>query len=137
MVHINLLGSTIAVDATKLRDIELGQLLEALAVEAKTRNQHRCKDLDNKEKKQVNFLNKCKNLVQSVILGPIEVDTDKPLEISYQLFESMVLVLQEQIQDTKEEQKEETVCLLMEKHTAFSEAYKVLQDHMEESVSTE
>ena len=42
-----------------------------------------------------------------------------------------------QIQDTKEEQKEETVWLLMEQHTAFAEAYKVLQDHMEESIITE
>ena len=49
----------------------------------------------------------------------------------------MVSVLQAQIQNTKEEQKEETVWLLMEQHTSFSEAYKVLQDQMEESVITE
>ena len=49
----------------------------------------------------------------------------------------MVSVLQAQIQETKEEQKEETVWLLMEQHTASYEAYKVLQDHMEESVITE
>ena len=72
-----------------------------------------------------------------MIPGPTEVDTDKPLERDYQLFESMVSTLQEQIQDTKEEQKEETVRLLMEQHTTFSEAYKVLQDHMEESVIME
>ena len=72
-----------------------------------------------------------------VIPGPTEVDTNKPLEKSYQLFESMVSALQEQIQDTKEEQKEETVRLLMEQHIAFAEAYKVLQDHMEESIITE
>ena len=58
MVHINLVGSTTMVDATKLRDLELEQLLEALAVEAKTRNQHRRKKLDNTEKEQVKFLNK-------------------------------------------------------------------------------
>ena len=49
----------------------------------------------------------------------------------------MVLALEAQIQETKEEQKEETVRLLMAQHTTFSEAYKVLQDHMEESVITE
>ena len=38
MVHINLVGSTTTVDATKLRDPELEQLLEVLVVEAKTRN---------------------------------------------------------------------------------------------------
>ena len=38
MIHVNLVGSTTTVDATKLRDIELEQLLEALAFEAKTRN---------------------------------------------------------------------------------------------------
>ena len=68
--------------------------------------------------------------------GPIEIDTDKPLERAYQLFESMVSTLQDHIQETKEEQKEETARLLMAQHTAFSEAYKVLQDHMEESVIT-
>ena len=69
--------------------------------------------------------------------GPVEVDTDKPLERAYQLFEIMVSALQAHIQETKEEQKEETVLLLMARHTVFSEAYKVLQDHMEESVITE
>ena len=49
----------------------------------------------------------------------------------------MVLTLQAHIQETKEEQKEETTQLLMAQHTTFSEAYKVLQDHMEESVVTE
>ena len=72
-----------------------------------------------------------------VISGPVEVDIDKPLERAYQLFESMVSTLQAQIQDTKEEQKEETIWLLMEQHTAFSESYKMLQDHMEEFVITE
>ena len=67
---------------------------------------------------------------------PIEVDTDKLLERVYQLFESMVSTLQAHIQET-EEQKEETTKLLMAQHTAFSKAYKVLQDHMEESIITE
>ena len=67
MVHISQLGSTTAVDATKLKDGELGQLLETLAIEAKTRSQTRCKDLDDTEKEQVEFLLKCRNLAQSVI----------------------------------------------------------------------
>ena len=49
----------------------------------------------------------------------------------------MVSTLQVHIQETKEEQKEETTRLLLAQHTAFSEAYKVLQDHMEEFVITE
>ena len=49
----------------------------------------------------------------------------------------MVSALQAQIQETKEEKREETAHLLMAQHTSFSEAYKVLQDHMEESVTTE
>ena len=48
----------------------------------------------------------------------------------------MVSTLQAHIQETKEEQKEETAQFLMAQHTTFSEAYKVLQDHMEESVIT-
>ena len=49
----------------------------------------------------------------------------------------MVSVLQAQIQETKEEQKEEIVRLLKVQHTAFFEAYKVLQNHMEESIIIE
>ena len=93
MVHISQLGSTTAVDATKLKDAELGQLLETLAIEAKTRSQQRRKEIDNNEKEQVKFLNKCRSLVQMVIPGPTEVDTDKPLEKAYQLFESVVSML--------------------------------------------
>ena len=137
MVHISQLGSTTAIDATKPRDGELGKLLETLAIEAKTRSQNRRKELDNNEKEQVDFLNKCRNLVQFVLPGPTEADIDKPLEKSYQPFESVVSMLQAQMQDTREEQKEGTTQLLMQQHIAFSEAYKVLQDHMEESVITE
>ena len=124
------------VNATKLRDPELEQLLEVLVVEAKTRKHHRRKELDNKEKEQVKFLNKCRDLVQSVIPGLIVADTNKPLERAYKLFEIVVSMLQAQIQETKEEQKEETLRLLMEQHTAFFAAYKVLQDHMEDFVIT-
>ena len=45
--------------------------------------------------------------------------------------------IQEHIQEMKEEQKEETTRLLLAQHTGFSKAYKVLQDHMEESIITE
>ena len=47
MAHISQLGSTTAVDATKLRDGELGQLLETLAIEAKTRSHIRRQHLNN------------------------------------------------------------------------------------------
>ena len=90
MVHISQLGSTTTIDTTKLKDGELGQLLETLAIEAKTRSQTRCKELNDNEKEQVKFLLKCRNLAQSLILGSTEVDTNKQLERSYQLFESMV-----------------------------------------------
>ena len=137
MVHISQLGLTTAVNTTKQKDGELGQLLETLAIEAKTRSQTRRKELDDTETEQVEFLVKCRNLAQSVILGPMEANTDKPLEKAYQLFKSMVSVLHVQMQNTREEQKEETVSLLTHQHTTFSEAYKVLQDHMEDSVITE
>ena len=67
----------------------------------------------------------------------MEVVIDKPLEKAYQLFESVVATLQVHMQNTKEEKKEETSRLLMQQYIAFSKAYKVLQDHMEESVITE
>ena len=37
------------------------------------------------------------------------------------------------MEETREEQKEETARLLMQQHTTFIEAYKVLQDHMEDN----
>ena len=58
VVHISQVGSTTAVDATKLRDGELGKLLETLAIKTKTRSQNRSKELDNNEKEQVEFLHK-------------------------------------------------------------------------------
>ena len=61
-----------------------------------------------------------------MIPGPVEVDTDRPLERAYQLFETLVSTVQARMQETKEEQKEETTRLLLAQHTAFSEAYKVL-----------
>ena len=132
-VHISQLGSTTAVDATKLKDGELGKLLKSLAIEVKTRSQTRRKELDNTEKEQVEFLLKCRNLAQSIIPGSMEADTDKSFEKAYQLFESVVSTLQVHMQNTKEE----TSRLLMQQYTTFSEAYKVLQDHMEEYVITE
>ena len=77
-----------------MNDTELGQLLKTLAVEANTRSQQKHRELENKDKEQVEFLNKCRNLAQSVMPGPVEVDTNKPLERAYQLFESMVSTLQ-------------------------------------------
>ena len=93
-------------DVASLTDAELGQLLNTLVVEAKTRSELRCKELDDKVAEQVDFLNKCRNLAQSVMPGPVEVNTNRPLERAYQLFESMVSALQAHIQETKEEQKE-------------------------------
>ena len=95
-------------DASSLTNTEMGQLLKTLASEAKTGSEQRNKELKEKNAEQVEFLDKCKNLAQSVMLGPIEIDTDKPLERAYQLFKSMVLTLQAHIQEKKEEQKEET-----------------------------
>ena len=100
------------------------------------RSEQRRKELDDQNAEQVEFLDKCRTLAHSVLSGLVEVDTKKSLERAYQLFESMVSALQAHIQETKEEQKEETTRLLMAQHTAFIEAYKVLQDHMEESVIT-
>ena len=101
MVYISQLGSTTAVDTTKLRNGELGQLLETLATEAKTRIHIRCKELDNSKNEQVEFLSKCRKLFQTVKTGPLKANTNKPLEKEYQLFESMVLTLQSHLLNTK------------------------------------
>ena len=80
-------------DASSLTDPELGKLLKTLAVEAKTRSEQRRKELDDKNAKQVEFLNKCRNLAHLVMPGPIEVNTNKLLERVYHLFETMASAL--------------------------------------------
>ena len=137
MIHLNQLGSTTVVDIEKLRDGYLGQLLDTLATEAATRRKTKREQLDSIKKEQIEFLSNCRNLIQTFILGPIEADTDKPLEKAYQLFESVVSTLQAQLQLTKEDQKEETYRLLRQHYTAFFEAHKVLHDHLEESIIIE
>ena len=95
-------------DASSLTNTKLGQLLKILASEAKTRSEQRNKELDDHNAEQIEFLHKCRNLAQSVMPGPIEVDIDKPLERAYHLFESIMSAVQAHIQETKKEQKEET-----------------------------
>ena len=101
MIHLNQPGLTTAVDTAKLRDEELGQLLETLATEAARRNRTRREQLDSTKKEQIKFLSNCRNLIQTVIPGPVEADTDKPLEKAYQLFEIVMLTLQAQLQLNK------------------------------------
>ena len=69
MIHLSQLGSTTTVDTTKLRDGELGQLLETIAIEAATRIQTKWEQLDSTKKEQIEFLTKCKILIQIVIPG--------------------------------------------------------------------
>ena len=114
MVHLSQLGSTTVADTTKLRDGELGQLLETLATEAKTRSHIKRKELDHIDNEKVEFLSKSKNLAQSIIPRLMEVGTDKPLEKAYKLFESVVATLQVHMHNTKEDKKEETSILLMQ-----------------------
>ena len=118
-------------------DTEVGQLLKIVAKESKKRTDRKNKELVAKNAEEVEFLGRCRALAQMVIPSPLKVDTDRPLERAYHLFEGMVSTIQTHRQETKAEQKEETARLLLTQHTAFSEAYKVLQDHMEESIVTE
>ena len=92
-IHLHQLGSTTVVDTTKLRDGELGHLLGALTQEATTRIQSRKEQRDKLKEEQVKFLIKCRNLTHTVAPKENETDTDKPLEIAYQLLESVVLKL--------------------------------------------
>ena len=103
MIHLSQLGSTTIVDTTELRDGDIGQLLETLATEAVTRIQTRREQIDNTKKEQIEFLTKCRTLIQTVIPGPIEVNIDKLMEKAYQLFESVVSTLQIHLQNTKED----------------------------------
>ena len=82
-------------------------------------------------------MTKCKSLNHTVLLEANETNTGKPLERAYQLLESVVSNLQVQLQAKKEEQKEETSMLFRQQYTSFSEAHKVLQEHLEESTTTE
>ena len=90
-------------------DTKVGQLLKTLAKESKKRADQKSKELVTKNAEEVKFLDRCRALVQAMIPGPIEVDIDRPLERAYQLFETMVSTIQTRMQETREEQKEETV----------------------------
>ena len=65
------------------------------------------------------------------LMGP---DMERIADLSIQ---EKMSTLQTHMKNKREEKKEETTRLLMQQHTTFSEAYKVIQDHMEESVITE
>ena len=71
-------------------DLEVSQLLKTVAKESKKRTDRKNKELVAKHAEEVEFLGRCRNLVQTMIPGPIDVDTDRPLERAYQLFETMV-----------------------------------------------
>ena len=96
-----------------MTDTEVSQLLKTVAKEAKLRTVWKNKELTTKNAEEVEFLGKCRALAQTVIPGPVEVDTDRPLEIAYQLFETMVSTVQARMPETKEEQKEETARILL------------------------
>ena len=100
-------------DTSSLTDSEMGQLLKTLASEVKSRSARKNKELQAKHTDQIEFLDRYRNLAQSVLSGPIEIDIDRPLEIAYQLFESMVSTIQVCLQEAKGEQKEETSRLLL------------------------
>ena len=119
MIHIIQLGLTSVVDTKKLRDGELGQLLETLTTEATTRSQPRREHIDINKKEVIKFLTKCRSLIQTVISGPTDTNTDKPLEKAYHLFENVVSTLQIHLQNIKEDQKEETSKLLRQQYTTF------------------
>ena len=90
-------------------DTEVGQLLKTVAKESKKRTDRKTKEPVTKNAEEVEFLGRCRALVQTVIPGPIDVDTDRPLERAYQLFDTMVSTVQTRLHETKEGQKEETV----------------------------
>ena len=96
VIHLHQLGLTTAVDTPKLRYGELNQLLGALTKEVATRNQNKKEHVNKLEAEQVEFLTKCRNLIQTVLPG-IKTDTDKPLERAYQLLESVMLNLHTQM----------------------------------------
>ena len=57
----------------------MDQLLGALNKEDVTRNQIRREKIEKDQAEQVEFLTKCRNLTQTVILGITKTDIDKPL----------------------------------------------------------
>ena len=84
----------------------------ALTKDAAARNKNRKEQIEKIESEQVGFLTKFRNLTQTILPGITETDTDKPLERAYQLLESVMSNLQEQLQARKDEKKGETFVLL-------------------------
>ena len=90
-------------DASSLDDSEVSQLLKTVAKESKKRIDRKNKELVAKNAEEFEFFSRCRALVQIVVPGPLEVDTDRPLERAYQLFQTMVSTVQTWMQETKEE----------------------------------
>ena len=80
---------------------------------------------------------RCRDLAQQVILVPEEADTDKLLEKTYKLFESVMSSLLTQLQEKKEDQTKQTFVLLRNEYKMFSKAHEVLKGHFEESIVIE
>ena len=101
--------------------------MEALNKESKLRKERRHAQIEKLKTEQMEFLTRCRDLAQKVILIPEGADTDKPLDHAYKLFESVVSSLQTQLQEKKEENIEHTSVLLRNQYTTFSKAHKVLK----------
>ena len=120
-----------------MREEDLDLLVDAMNKESRIRRDKNKEQLKKIKTEQTKFLNKCENLVKQFITIPEGVDTKKPLDKAYQLFESFVLKLQAQLQERTEEQAEEATILLRNQYTTFSAAHNLLKEHINESITTE
>ena len=66
-------------------------------------------------------------MAKKFITIPKGVDTNKPLDKAYQLFESVVSSFKTQLQQKKEEQENENSVLLKNQYTTFSSSHNTLK----------
>ena len=73
-------------DTQKIRDEEMDLVVEALSKESRLRKEIRKKQIEKLKIEQTEFLARFQDLERQFIPVLKGVDTDKPLEKSYQLF---------------------------------------------------
>ena len=77
-------------DTQKIKDEELELLVEALNRESRLRKERMKEQIEKLKTKPTEFITRCQDLARQVIPVPEGVDTNRPLEKSYQLFESVM-----------------------------------------------
>ena len=94
MIHLDQLGSTTSIDTQKAREEDLELLVDVIYKDTIIQREKRKEQLQKINTEETKFLTNCENMARHFITIMKWVNTHKPLEKSYQLFESVVSKIQ-------------------------------------------